>query len=1034
MDKKSIESQLSANAKALEWGRVYLRGQELESFRNDLISNRIKLKRLLYASEVNPAAAVFGESQVGKSYMVDCLLTSDTEVLNIYDGQGQPTGFIKSINPLGGGKEATSLITRFTAKKVWIDPDYPIQVSMLSPIDVVTVMVDTYYNDVINHNMPKLDAIKDEIEQLKRQYQSLPTRQTYITEDEIYELRDYVKSNLVLRCDGFRANLIDCKYFEELALLINKIDIDRWGDVFSFLWNKQQIVTNIFNDLIATLKKMSFCRIVYIQMDAVLRDTGTILQVDRFYELFGITQMTDDHGNTTFTQQAAVPDMNVLTSDGQKLTNIKKSEFCALASELCFLFVDPNKDNTKLLEKKPFLEYSDILDFPGARSREMFNESTISVQDVCNMALRGKIAYLFNKYSQQYLITNLLFCHHDLQSNVVTLSSLLKGWVDTTVGETAQAREEFMTTAEIPPLFIIGTKFNSDLAKTQLEKEEASEAEKKSNKEFRWIKRFDILTKLIGVSPENDWFSNWTPGHAFKNLYLLRSYGYSCTSGVFEGYNELDTTTKAWKLVKNPDGTVRGETRISDEYENFIKDLKDTFINDKFVKEHFVNPEISWKMAVCEGKNPTKEEVAAIQQAKDQGKSVESGWVGRDGSEWIITNLTKSSKKTTTSRENQFKKICNETFDKLVSTLYNLYHDDKTDLELRKQIQTAGMIALTFDTLFGQDKYFFSDFISSMIIGEEDLHDLILNIINNLKVVEKTDLSKLFAIRDNAKVDNNLSFDENVARIMKAYCCATPQSLEERLNEMGVKLEDIINPPKVMNFSRLICEGVENKWINTRLTLERYADFIKRGLREKELKELLENMRALYVDKLMLSDMIAAKIHPLVSSAISVDDMTDMLADICAEMINKFINTVGAAYYDDEMWKNIKTTIEHNGFEIDLPNEKENVFNFDEELVKDELPGVFETFDNIDKILNEFPVDHKKLLNFSNYIEYYKWREYMRVSFLATQGIPKYDVNMNNALRTVLVDGIIQQEPLHDMVAHNNILSSLESVKVNENN
>lgn len=283
MNSNSIKSQLSANAKALEWGHVYLRGQELADFRSNLISNRIKLKRLLYANEVNPAAAIFGESQVGKSYMVDCLLTSETEVLNIYNDKGEPTGFLESINPLGGGKEATSLISRFTTRKVWDDhdPEYSIKATMLTPIDVVVVLLDAYYNDVINHDFPKSDFVKEEIARLENAYHDRNPVQDIITEDEIFELKEYLNSGLVSRGEAFREALVDTKYLENLALLISHIPEEQWGDVFEFLWNKNEILTNVFNTLISTLKRLDFSRTVYIKMEAVLRKYGTILHVDR---------------------------------------------------------------------------------------------------------------------------------------------------------------------------------------------------------------------------------------------------------------------------------------------------------------------------------------------------------------------------------------------------------------------------------------------------------------------------------------------------------------------------------------------------------------------------------------------------------------------------------------------------------------------------------------------------------------------------------------------------------------------------------
>ena len=52
----------------------------------------------------------------------------------------------------------------------------------------------------------------------------------------------------------------------------------------------------------------------------------------------------------------------------------------------------------------------------------------------------------------------------------------------------------------------------------------------------------------------------------------------------------------------------------------------------------------------------------------------------------------------------------------------------------------------------------------------------------------------------------------------------------------------------------------------------------------------------------------------------------------------------------------------------------------------------------------------------------------MKVSFLATQGIPKYDVNMNNALRTLIVTGIVEQADMRDLVESSEILQSLQSI------
>lgn len=1004
MEVKNILSQLEANRQGLIWAKSYLKEQQLANTRSHLILNRVNLKRIKKAMGINPAAAVFGESQVGKSYMVDCLLTSETSVLNVYDGHEKPTGFLEYINPLGGGKEATGLITRFTVEKVWTNKEFPIRVEMLSPIDVVMVIVDTYFNDVENLSLPKNDDIIDEISRLKSVYEGSPQCQSVITEDEIFELSEYFKTNMLKRGESFRESLNSLGYFSTLAKLISKIPVSEWKYVFSFLWNNQDRLTTVFKMLMTCLESLDFSQTVYVKIDAVLREPGTILHVDRMYELFGISSFTDEKGNICTIVAAKVPTMEVMTSDGKVVSSIRKSEFCALAMEVAFTISDANSKD-KILREKPFLRDLDVLDFPGARSRKMIDASDITETEACEMLLRGKVAYLFNKYSQQYLISNLLFCHHAEKSEVSTLPSLLKGWVESTVGSTPEEREEFMRNTEIPPLFLIGTKFNIDLTKTP-DDSKGDESSRKDAMSYRWTKRFGNLMSLLGQNTANNWMTNWVSGQPFKNIFLLRSYEFSCQNGLYYGYEEKDVSTGFWQLVYDETGKLQGEQGVSPEYVPFFKGLKETFKENDFVKKHFADAEKSWSEAVD---------------------------VKHDGSAWIIENLTRSSRNMKAVRELQFTRVMQSSFNSLVQTLFDFYHDDNADVELRKQLDVAGRLNLNFDVLFGRDKYFFSDFVSSIVIEEEQLHDVVLDTINAMKLIEETDFSALFAIRARAKIDPKLSYEENKSRLRSSYNCSSDEELEQRLKEYNVTIGDIINPPQVMNFSLLIADSVKKAWFDTQLNLSSFSDFVKRGLSPDLLEILFSNLKVLY-NKVKLTERIAKRIHPYVTGSSALDDMSDMLADISAEMINRFVNTAGAIYYDSEMWNDIKTTVSHNGFDIEIEPADYYEVEFDDDATREDLPNVFKAFDNVDKVLNELPVDLTKLQNFSNYEEYRKWMNRIKISFLATQGIPKYNVDMNNALRKVLQDNIVDQEPLAEMVRKCCVLNSfIKAREIHEN-
>lgn len=981
-----IDAQLKANQEGLKWGKTFLRGTELRNLRKQLITNKITLKRVRYASSMNPAAAVFGESQVGKSYLVDNLLASKKGPLMIYDGYGKPYGFIESINPMGGGKESTSLVSRFTTKKQWVNDDYPIKAMLLSPIDVVLTLCDTYFNDVQNHDFPDLERIQAFINELKGRYERQPKVQDYITEDEIFEMNEYFGMGVLNRGDIFINDLKKSRFFEELALVIHAVDVNDWKSVFGFLWNNNPVLNDVFDKLIDAYKALGFKNEVYIQIDAILRNSGTILNVDRLYELFGITE----NANGERIQAAKVPDMKVWT--GSQAVTVKKSVFCALAAELVL------KVSEELGEEKKFLQYLDILDFPGARSREMLDENKISNDMACNLLIRGKVAYLFNKYSQQYLISNLLFCHHKEKSEVKTLSRLLEGWIEGMVGKTPEARAEYIQKAKVAPLFLIGTKFNMDLAITPMDRVDSEEARKEAI-DARWDTRFTNLSKLIGE--QTQWFDEWTPGTSFDNIYLLRAYDFSCISGIFEGYQVLDDKG-SWHLRVDENGALLGEANEGKEYVDFIPKLKASFLKWDFVKKHFSNPSKSWD---------------------------EAATLNHDGSDWIIENLYKSSEFVKESREGQFDQKLRDTLAVLCKELKSKYHDDNSDEELRKALETAGQIDLKLDFLFGNDKYFFSDFISAMLVKEDRLHDVILDTIKSPKIVEDTDIQQLFAIRNRAGVDPKQSDDENAERIRVAYHKASRKELEEYLASLNITIQDIIHPRPVKNFAMIIVDEIEKVWFGEYLQLDRFNEFVERGMDEKSIETLLANMKVLYKEKLNITELMSEHIHPYVAAPDRLDDMVEMLADICSEIINKFVNTMGTAYFYEELWEDVRATVTQNHFDVDVTAVDLSQETFDEEEVRSQLSEVFDVFDNVDTILNQVPVDTKKLSYFSNYHAYHQWTQEMKVAFLATCGIPKYDVSMNNELRNILLNCIVRVDDLKQVITNSMGLASLKSLE-----
>lgn len=991
-----ITSQIEANKAGLKWATTYQEGQDKIKIRKSLIANRVELKHIKYALNMHPAAAVFGESQVGKSYLVDNLLASEKGPLNIYDGKGEAYSFIDQINPLGKGKEATSLVSRFTTEKQWINDDYPIRAVLLSPIDMVLTLCDTYFNDVQDNNLPSQEQVRQFIVDTKQRFSGRPVMQSYITEDEMFEMKQYFEMGVLNRGELFIHILQEEKFFDEMSTIISSVEVGEWIDVFKILWNNNEIISETFSKLIACYRTLHFKNEVYIQIDAVLRKNGTLLHVDRLFELFGVNEYSEGDKKIEV-ECAKVKDMSVWVGD--RSVTVEKSVFCALTAEL-ILYVGED-----LKKEKPFLSNLDLLDFPGARSRIM---TTIPFKrDVaCQLLIRGKVAYLFNKYSNQYLISNLLFCHHREKSEVVTLSGLLDGWIKGMIGKDAAERTRYMQNSKVPPLFLIATKFNVDLQKDDIDISSDEEA-RRENLSGRWNTRFNTLSNLIGN--QVDWFNGWIAPNGnvepFKNTYLLRSYNFSYLSGVYTGFKRKDekgipTLIKyvkgedangnpAW--VEDADGKVIGDTAYSDDYREFIGDIKKTFLSNQFVKSHFQDPETSWK------------------------KAVEPGC---DGSAWIIENLTVSSRDVMKLREKVFNDKINILFDNLCVTLCEYFHDDDSDARLKEALDDAGRITLLLDGLFGKDKYFFAEFISRMLVHEDKLNDKILNTIKSNSVIVETDLSQLFAIRNNAGIDPNISTDpdvvmeENRRRIREVYHFDTDAALDAFLAEMKVTMNQIINPPKVRNLPRLIIEDVEKFWLDSYLDPGRFEDFIERGMPEKYIGILFNRMKILYGKELEMTDMMTDRIKKYVVNLGSLDDMAEMLADICAEMINRFVNTMGTAYFQESNWNRVESIVQYNNFDIKVDPTAHDRVEVDDTSVRKNINQVFDVFDNVDQILNQSPVDTERLSYFSNYHAYREWTDMMKIAFLATCNRPSYKIEANNALREILLTYILNNEAL----------------------
>ncbi len=937
---QKILKQLDLIEKSNVWIKNSLDGEKQKNAYRNLVNCRRKLNKKKFALEGNPAAALYGESQVGKSYLISSLLTENGKPFGITNENGKFHNFIEEINPPGGGTESTSLISRFSVSYKPINTKYPIKAILLSPADIVLVLCDSFYNDINlktsqNIHFLSTEEINTEVFKLKEKFRNKPTQQDVFTEDDIFDIQDYF-GEYFQKAD----KVIDSKFFDEISVLIAKTNPNEWNEIFSLLWNKNEIFTTLLGKLIGEYQKLNFEKELYLPIESVLCAHGTLLDVKRLKEIYSETEEKLEYYSAT---------TRVLLPNNKEL-DFAKSFLCALTAEL--IFSQPES----LIDSKLFLKETDLLDFPGARARMDKPLEAINDKTIPDLLLRGKVAYLFNKYSDTEKINILIFCAKYEQTAQRIMPRLLNNWVTKIVGETAEKREIFIENAQISPLFIIGTFFNIDLAFNPLQ----DKADGGTPLNNRWLRRF--ITTLENEYLEKGhytWFEDWTKSQPdFKNIFLLRDFEKSETpSNLFIGYN---INKKELEEVQTP------------QFPNFREKLRHSFLDYNFVKRHFENPVESW------------DEAASI---------------NKDGTNLIIDKLTVAANNINHAFREKTIRELNEITQVVITELQKYFHSNDKDEELQIAKSTAGNIQFRLDTAFRADGIkHYGQLMKDLMIDEGSVLELYRKTVDNIEHRDIINLDKYSTYRQKVPVLN----DDTVDTYFERLCLHYEKTSEEQkqffraeLEGLQIDLNELIsnNSDLIKNNAQQLAEALIEYWfvyikLNDKHTIQQIL--AQEG--NPALQEIEDMFQKLF-KKLGIAKRIAEKIRSYVDGHNKSDLPYEIVADISAELLNKCINTIGFEYLDESALNDLKQANQQNNLGLILEennNPKEN-----------SLEELFTRIENWTAIIQSKPEEMKALPNYRNYLD---WYNRLKVGFVSVCDIPNYDVVSNEKLGKIIAD------------------------------
>ncbi len=394
--KLTSTSQISALERLHEWS-IQPANKELMGAHSSSVSKKIR-NSIFTASQINasaeckPTIGIYGPSQAGKSYLTAKFAENAEGALIV--NLGAQYHFLQEVNP-AGGRESTALVSRFTTDVTEsVDINFPIKAQTLNEADIICVLANSYFCDTSYAEYPDSSEIDNKLSGLE-----IETDQFHgsLTQSD-FRLEHYLTKKIFPRdiSERFTALWNKADAISKLPSIAQRVEI------FSLLWNGNESYTKLYIKLSEALEKIGAESQIFLQPSSLLPRETSIIDVS-------ILENLDQEAHETEVVLA-----------GAKKVELSKAVLSALISELFLPTVAP---------RRAVFENADILDFPGARTRFQKTIASDGNDGVHEFFLRGKIDYLFHKFTMDMRLDALVFCIDPGPLNVRELPDSLNDWL-----------------------------------------------------------------------------------------------------------------------------------------------------------------------------------------------------------------------------------------------------------------------------------------------------------------------------------------------------------------------------------------------------------------------------------------------------------------------------------------------------------------------------------------------------------------------------------------------------------------------------
>jgi hypothetical protein len=542
-----------------DWSQNYLKDSQIRKYMDKILQEKqVTVRRIRESASRPQALGVFGASQCGKSYLVSELVKGGeanlTVLLNAPRQEPTHRDYLEEINP-AGGRESTAIVTRFTTRPYRQIDGCSAYIRLLSVTDLIKIFLNGYLFECQSDFMPSAEELQ-KIRYSFRGFAGKTNSPGLLSEADIWDLQDYARRHFH---NQFLRMLEDINYWGILNEEIRLLPTDQQITYLEWLWGKFPKITELFRYLVKELGNLGG-QVVGVYDDALLPRTNSIIDVQRLSSLMKV-------GNRKCTL--------VLSNKGE--TAVDSSVLCALTGELIL--------QTQVKKPEAMLHQLDVLDFPGARARaQSFDQNRVSSDhdSLIEVFLRGKVAYLFDRYSDDRDVTGLLLCQEGGPQEAKSLPYMVNKWVEWSQGKDPKARSNGS-----PLLFHVFTKFDMDLIH-----------KRGQDPSVRWDSRlktnFEDFFGRVG-----NWVMNWTEEGPFSNCFWVRN--------------------------PNVQQTVFGRDQEGKEFireKEQLEQIKKEYLANDFVRQHFADPAKAWDQAATPGNSGIPFLVSTIKSSIEENTKV----------------------------------------------------------------------------------------------------------------------------------------------------------------------------------------------------------------------------------------------------------------------------------------------------------------------------------------------------------------------------------------------------------------------------